>query len=83
MKGAPVDDRVGVEDPEKSLGCLIKLKVVAYFVQPHRGDKGQEVRDDESDGDDDAESELIFGITNAEFLDPFPELKHFSAMLAE
>ena len=71
MKGAPVDDRFAGEDPEKGLGCLIKLKVVAYFVQPHRGDKGQEVGNDESDGDDDAESELIFGITNAEFLDAF------------
>ena len=48
MKGAPVDDRLGVEDPEKGLGCLVKLKVVAYFVQPKGGDKGQEVGNDES-----------------------------------
>ena len=66
-----MDDRFAGEDPEKGLGCLVKLQVVAYFVQPHRGDKGQEVGNDESDGDDDAESELIFGITNAEFLDAF------------
>ena len=71
VKGTPVDDWLCREDPEKGLRCLIKLKVVAYFVQPHRGDKGQEVGNDESDGDADAESELIFGITNPEFLDAF------------
>ena len=43
-----MDDRVGHEDPEKGLGCLVKLKVVAYFVQPKGGDKGQEVGNDES-----------------------------------
>ena len=61
MKGAPVDDRFAGEDPEKGLGCLIKLKVVAYFVQPHRGDKGQEVGNDESDGDDYVDDDF-FGV---------------------
>ena len=43
-----MDDRFADEDPEKGLGCLVKLKVVAYFVQPKGGDKGQEVGNDES-----------------------------------
>ena len=82
MKGAPVDDRFAGEDPEKVLGCLIKLKVVAYFVQPHRGDKGQEVGNDENDGDDNAESNLIFGSQMRSFWMPSsPELKHLSVTL--
>ena len=65
-----MNNRIGWNEPEECLGCLIQLQVVADLVQPEGGSEGEGVGEDEGEEEADAEGRLI-GVTDSKLLDTF------------